>query len=125
MGITIDTSQVRALSSRLNRGAGRLGARASAVVSKTAYAMQADYQAGLIAMDAVDTGNLLNSASTTITGDGRSGQITAEIGPTAEYGIYVEQGTSVMPGRPALANAFDRNMPGYTEALAGLIDEDL
>ena len=65
----------------------------------------------------VDTGNLRASISSTITGDGRNGTMRAEIGPTAEYGIYPEVGTSRMAARPYLYPAVDQHAPGYYAAL--------
>lgn len=105
---------------------------------RTAFAIEADAKV----LAPVDTGNLMNSISTTIEGDGRTGKMAAEIGPTAEYGIWVEHGTdphaipnawgrgsdfgtesSFHPGTPAqpyMGPAFDRQVSGYTEALASL-----
>ena len=114
MGIEFDYSQVRALGARMQAASGSVGARVSAVVRKTAFDIETD--AKILAP--YDTGDLRNSISTTITGDGRHGAMTAEIGPTVEYGIYVEYGTSRMPGQPYLGPAFDRRAPSFTEALA-------
>lgn len=118
MSIDIDVSQVAALSSRLSGAGGRVGAKASAALRKTAFDIEADAKMLVEAYDAVDTGDLMNSVSTTITGDGRTGTMTVEVGPTVEYGLYVHEGTSVMPGRPFLGDAWDRRVPGYTQALA-------
>ena len=118
MGIDIDFSEVRALGSRIKTSGGRLGAAASAALRKTAFDIEADAKMLIEAYGAVDTGDMMNSVSTDITGDGRHGTMTAEIGPTVEYAIYVHEGTSVMPGRPFLGDAFDRRAPAYTEALA-------
>jgi HK97 gp10 family phage protein len=116
VGISIDVSEVRALGSRLQTAGGRVGSLASTALRKTAYDIEAD--AKILAP--VDTGNLRNSISTTISGDGRFGTMTAEIGPTAEYGIYQEFGTSTQPGTPFMGPAFDRRVPGYTSALADI-----
>lgn len=116
MSIDIDTSQVRALGSRIQTAGGRVGAGASAALRATAYGIEADAKA----LAPVDTGNLANSISTTITGDGRNSAMTAEIGPTAEYGIYQEYGTSTQPGTPFMGPAGDRRLPLFTEALAQL-----
>lgn len=44
----------------------------------------------------VDTGELRNSIVEETTGGG--GKYTSEIGPTADYGIYVEMGTGIYAG---------------------------
>lgn len=121
MGVTIDTSQVRALGSRIAASTGRVGAGASAALRRTALAIEADAKA----LAPVDTGDLQNSVSTTITGDGRHGSMTAEIGPTVEYGIYQEFGTSTQAGTPFMGPAYDRQVPGYTAALAKLASDVL
>lgn len=121
MGIEFDFSEIRALESRMKSAAGHVGAKVAAVVRKTAHDIEADAKA----LAPVDTGNLRNSISTTVTGDGRHGTLTAEIGPTAEYGVYVEHGTSVQPGQPFLGPAFDRRAPGYTEALARVLEQGI
>lgn len=119
MSGSIDASEVRSLANTLRQGAGRVGARGAAVLRRAAFAMEADAKA----LAPVDTGNLRASISTTVTGDGRAGQMSAEIGPTALYGGYVEFGTSTQAGQPFMAPAFDRQVPGFEAALAGLADE--
>lgn len=121
MGIDIDVSQVRALGSRIAAAGPRIGSRAAAALRKTAMDIEADAKA----MAPVDTGNLQNSISTSITGDGRFGSMSAEVGPTAEYGIYQEFGTSVMGAQPFMGPAFDRRAPGYAAALADIAAEFL
>ena len=49
--------------------------------------------------------------------------MTAEIGPTAEYGLYQEFGTSVMAAQPFMGPAFDRRVAGYAAALAQIAAE--
>ena len=112
----IDTSEVRALGSRLQTVGGRIGADASAAMRRTAYSIEVDAKATA----PVDTGNLRSSISTTITGDGRFGAMTAEVGPTASYGIYLEYGTSRMAAQPYMGPAFDRRVGNYTAALADI-----
>lgn len=114
MSLTIDTSEVRAVASRIADAGGRIGAASSAVLRRTAYAIEGDSKA----LAPVDTGTLESSISTTITGDGRHGQMSAEIGPTVDYGIYQEHGTSTQPGTPYMGPAYDRNIGGFTAALA-------
>ena len=143
MGIHIDTSEVRHLQLDLSAASGRVGARASAAIRKTAFAIERTAKV----LAPVDTGNLEGSISTDIEGDGRFGAMSAEIGPTAEYGDDVEYGTQphvirarpggslVFVGRdgqlvfakevnhpgtqpqPYMGPAFDRHAPGLEEAL--------
>lgn len=120
MGIDFDFSEVRALGSRMQGAGGRVGLKAAAALRKTAYDIEADAKA----LAPVDTGNLRNSISSTIAGDGRTGQMTAEVGPTAEYGIHQEYGTSTQPGTPFLGPAFDRRAPLYTQALAKIAESE-
>ncbi|GAB2762068.1 hypothetical protein GCM10027273_44640 [Nocardioides pakistanensis] len=114
MGVHIDTSEVLALTASIETNAGRLGARVSTALRKTAIDIEADAKH----LAPVDTGTLMNSISTTITGDGRHGSMVAEIGPTAEYGGYVEGGTSVMAPQPYMGPAFDRRAPLFEAAVA-------
>lgn len=114
MTLSIDTSEVRALASRVAGAGQRIGATGSAILRKTAYDIEGDAKA----LAPVDTGALRSSISTSISGDGRSGQMAAEIGPTVEYGVYQEYGTSTQPGTPFMGPAYDRRVPGFTEALA-------
>lgn len=120
MGIDFDFSEVRALGSRLQGAGGRVGLKAAAALRKTAYDIEADAKA----LAPVDTGNLRNSITTSIGGDGRTGTMTADIGPTAEYGIHQEYGTSTQPGTPFMGPAFDRRVPLYTEVLAKIAETE-
>lgn len=119
MGITVDTSQGRALAAKAVTAGVRLGAKGSAVVRRAALAVEADAKA----LAPVDTGNLRSSISSSFTGDGRGGAMTAEVGPTADYGIYQEFGTSTQAGTPFMGPAFDRQLPGFEAAVAQLANE--
>jgi HK97 gp10 family phage protein len=65
---------------------------------------------------AVDTGNMRDSVSSTVRG------LSAEMGPTAEYAPFVEDGTSDQAPQAFVGPAFDRNAPGFVTAvgLAGV-----
>lgn len=121
MGVKLDTSEVRALGSRIVASTGRVGGQASAALRKTAFAIEADAKV----LAPFEFGTLKGSISTTITGDGRFGAMSAEIGPTVEYGVYQELGTSIMAAQPYMGPAFDRNVGGYTEALAKIAEPDI
>lgn len=90
-----------------------VGLRAAAATRKTATSIERD----AATLAAVDTGNLRASIGTTYAGDGRNGVMTARIGPTANYGAYVEEGTSRMAAQPYLRPATDRHVPGWGKAL--------
>lgn len=118
---TLDTSQARALASRIEGNAGRIGAAGSAVLRRAALAIEADAKA----LAPVDTGALRASISSSFTGDGRGGAMTAEVGPTVSYAVFQEFGTSVMAAQPFMGPAFDRQVGGYSDALASLLAEQI
>lgn len=47
---------------------------------------------------------------------------SAEIGPTAFHGGYVEEGTSKMAPRPYLAPALEREAPAFEREIAKIVD---
>lgn len=112
---------LRALSADLTSAGRQIGQRARAVVRKTAY----DIEASAKAIAPVDTGNLKNSISHSDLRIGTSGQLVAEIGPTANYGIFLELGTSRMPAQPFMGPAADRHTPSFEAAMQQLGAEAL
>ena len=48
--------------------------------------------------------------------------LRAEVGPTAEYGAYVEYGTSRMAPRAYMGPAFDRHAPDLVTAVEQIRD---
>lgn len=87
--------------------------RASAVVRKVAFDTEADAKA----LAPVDTGNLRNSITTAVTGDG----LTAAVVATASYAIFVEFPTSRNPApQPFMGPATDRNKPLFYKAMSQL-----
>lgn len=85
---------------------------AGVALAKTAADIEADAKAFV----PVDTGNLRASISRTVDG------LTAEIGPTANYGAYVEFGTSRQAPAAYMGPAFDRHAGQLEQALARLAD---
>lgn len=77
-----------------------------------------DIQAGAQGRAPVETGNLKSSITTEMQGNGAYAR--GEVGPTANYGAFVENGTSRMRAQPYLRPATDAVLPGYEEALAQL-----
>jgi HK97 gp10 family phage protein len=102
----------------LERNANGIGARASQVVRKSAF----DVEAAGKQFAPVDTGNLRSSITTSIDGDGRSRLIAAEIGPEASYGGFVEWGTSRTPPQAYMGPALDRVSPGFVAAMGSITD---
>lgn len=113
------TGDLRGLSVRLTGSSERVGARAATVVRTVSSLIVRD--AKLFAP--VDTGYLRSSIGDEILGDGHSGRITAIIGPTADYGIYQELGTSRMPPNPFLFPAFDRHTGSIEDALLASVGD--
>lgn len=111
----IDLSELNTLVADMRKVPLRAAPKVGRAVRKTALDIERD--AKIIAP--VDTGNLRNSISTQIV-DSRDA-IEAVIGPTAEYGIYVEAGTSSMGPQPYMGPAFDRNVSALETALSSLL----
>lgn len=87
-------------------GAGAVG-KAAIVVRKAATDIERD--AKILAP--VDTGNLRNSIGAVVRG------LRAEVGPTAEYGVYVEHGTSRMGPQPYMGPAAERHTAPFELAM--------
>lgn len=141
--ITWDTHEIQALAVRLNGAPARVQARAQLVIVKGAHDIEAD---GKIFCP-VDTGNLSNSISSDIA------TLQAEIGPTADYGVFIELGVPhsyiirakdggmlhfwvngdevfvkqvlhpPSPPRPYMGKSADKNFPGIERAL-GIVGEE-
>ncbi|WP_347042022.1 HK97-gp10 family putative phage morphogenesis protein [Brachybacterium nesterenkovii] len=86
--------------------------RAGLVVRKVAMDTQADAQR----FAPVDTGNLRSSINTTTQG------LRAEVTATADYAVFVENGTSRMAPRPFMGPATERHTPVFREAMARLAE---
>lgn len=102
-----DVSELRSLETALKAGAEKVEDLVPRVVAKVAFDIEASAKAGA----PVDTGNLKNSISTDVDG------LTAEIGPTASYAMYVEYGTSRMRPQPFMGPAVDANIGNFEKAL--------
>jgi HK97 gp10 family phage protein len=122
MGAEIDDSEIRKLAVDLGKAGLKATVLATQAVKKTAFAIEADAKA----LAPVDTGNLRNSIGVQF-----DSPLSAEIGPTANYGYYVEYGTSDIDGNPRtspqpyMGPAFDRQSPGLAKALEQLSGEIL
>lgn len=117
MANSFDASEVFSLAATIGTNAPKVKRLAGVVVRKTAQDIAADAKA----IAPVDTGNLKGSIGISAVND-----LTQEVGPTAEYGIYLELGTSRMPAQPFMGPATDRRTPGFVQAMEligqGLVD---
>lgn len=95
------------LAAELKAAGARVTAAADVALRKTSQDIVGDAQA----LAPVDTGFLRSSISATVTG------LAAEVGPTAEYGYFVEAGTGRMAPQPYLRPAFDRNVDSFLSAV--------
>ena len=109
MAFTIDTSQLNALTAALVASEAKVKTMAGMAVAKTAL----DCEAAAKRHAPVDTGALRNSIGTSIAAD----RMSAEIGPTVNYGAYVEFGTSRMAAQPYMGPAMDEVTPGFVSAM--------
>lgn len=103
---------MRREAARLEGLADTLVPRASAVVRKVAFDTEADAKA----LAPVNKGNLRNSITTAVTGDG----LTAAVVATASYAVFQELGTSRMAPQPFMGPATDRNAPLFRQAMSQL-----
>ena len=102
-----DVSELRDLAGDLKKGAAKVEKTAPRVVAKVALDIEATAKVNA----PVDTGNLESSITSDVDG------LSAEIGPTAEYGGYVEYGTSKMHAQPYMGPATERHAPAFEDAL--------
>lgn len=111
---TFDTSELRKLSADLEAGAQRVGRDVSAVVRASADRVK---RAGQAAAPVGPTGNLHKSIGVDLYGDGRSGGMTAVVGPSVYYGLFVEHGTSKMAAQPFLGPSLAAEEPRFVAEL--------
>ena len=107
MNVEFDTSGLVVLSSSFADAASNAPLLVSRVIRKTA----ADVQSGAQRRAPVDTGYLRSSIGASV------GIMSAEIGPTASYGIYLEMGTSRMAPQPYLFPSLEAATPGFMAAM--------
>lgn len=105
-----DASDVHALASDLNAANSRLESRARSVVGNSS----ADVERSAKIRSPYRTGNLMNSIGRDLEG------LSAVIGPTAHYGVYLEYGTSRMRARPYMGPALDAVTPSFVKAVEEL-----
>lgn len=112
----VDVSEVMVLADDIERNADAVPERARLVVGKGGFDTVAAIQQGIVAADAIDTGTSLNSTSVDFTDDG----LGFEAGPTTDYFVYVDLGTSEIRPRNIVGPAADRVFPGVEAALGDI-----
>ncbi len=105
--ITLKDDRLRKLPANLRKAGADL-------VKRTALAIEG--QAKVLCP--VDTGALRASISVTETGE-----MSAEVGPHMEYGLWVEVGTTRMAAQPYLTPAAEGARPGWEAGLRELFNE--
>jgi HK97 gp10 family phage protein len=106
----IDVSELKALTADFSKIGPELIAGVRLLVQKACADTKRDAQI----LAPVDTGFLRSSISFE-THETKAGA-WGEVGPTADYGGYVEDGTSVMAPQAYMGPAFDRHAPAYVKA---------
>ena len=120
MGISIDVSELNTLVADLGQVPSKVAVAARAATVNATFDIERDAKT----FAPVDTGNLRNSIGHS---DLRMSldDIAVEIGPTAHYGRYVEEGTSRMAPHAYLGPAFDRHAGSWVAALEQLVGDIL
>ena len=103
----IDSSELRKLEADLGSAGPRVGKKVAAAVRKGGLAVQRTGRANAPRA----TGDLAASIEATFYGDGRSGGITAVVGPTVRHGMFQERGTSRHAPQPFMGPALDAESP--------------
>lgn len=111
-----DASELSAVGRDATRSAGRIGAKASAVMRGTVAAVETSMRAGAEVLD----GDLRRSITAVTTGDGRTGSMTAVIGSDNDHAWFNEFGTSVMAAQPFAGPAFDKHIEPFIRKMSDL-----
>lgn len=114
----LNLSDINKLAFDLGKAGVKAVPLAAAVVKKTAYDVERDAKT----FAPVDTGALRNSISTDLFDLSSITSISAEIGPTVEYGLYVEEGTSTQGPAAYMGPALDRHAAIFEQALGQIVD---
>jgi HK97 gp10 family phage protein len=116
---SMDPSEINRLAHSFEQSAANVGQAAQQVVRKTAL----DIEATAKQFVPVDTGNLKGSIGhSDLRSVGQSGALEARIGPTANYGHYVEFGTSRMGPAAYMGPALDRHSGPFEQAMSILAE---
>jgi HK97 gp10 family phage protein len=104
---------VRIISNRLPQVPAMLRTAVNAEVAKAAFEIQAQAQAKA----PVKTGTLRRSIHTVLEDGGRR----AVVGPSVNYGLYVEMGTRGRAARPFMRPAAEAVLPKFAAAVKSIL----
>lgn len=120
--VYFDGAELNELAVVIGKAAANTGKLAQLVVRKTAR----DITASAKSFVPVDTGNLKASIGhSDLRSVGTSGDMEVEIGPTANYAIYVEFGTENMAPYAFMGPAADRHFGPFEQAMAKIAEDGL
>lgn len=114
--MTFDASDIRKIAADLSNAGPQALHKSGMILRKTAF----DIVAAAKNRAPVDTGNLKGSI-----GADFPTPLSADIGPAAEYGKWVEFGTSRMAPQPFMGPAADIHLPKFEEAIVQMGGEIL
>lgn len=117
MYASVDASEVHALARRQTSHAAAVPAKARAIVARAGFRTSAAIQAEILRLDLVDTGAMVNSTGVDVDG------LSFEAGPTVEYAIYQDQGTSELPANEFTGHGFDKVLPGTMDEVGDLAED--
>lgn len=103
----IDTSELRKLTADLEGAGPRVGKATATAIRKGGRRIEAKAER----LAPRKTGELGASIEATFYGDGRSGSVTAVIGPTVRHGLFQERGTAHHVAQPFMGPALDSEAP--------------
>lgn len=112
----MDMSQVDALYANLENASKAVIAGAKVVIKKTAL----DIEANAKNIVPVDTGHLKSSIGHSDMRQLSAEHLQVDIGPTADYGLYVEVGTSHMAPQAYMGPSLDRYSGPFEQAMTQL-----
>ena len=117
--MSVDVTDINRLIARIDRAPYAVLRQVIAVTTKATADTDRDGKA----FCPVDTGNLWSSIGHEVSVSGHG--VLGEVGPTASYGRFVEDGTSRMAPHAYMGPAFDRHAYAFERAMLKLSGADL
>lgn len=116
-----DTGELDRVAADLGKAGVQAGLAARKVVAKAALDVQREaVEAAQRLFRPPPEGDATGATANSIGVDFTAGGLTATVGPTTSYSVYLEFGTRRMSARPFMGPALDVVEPGFTQAIADL-----